>query len=138
MRLFCNEGVGGAQPGWAIKALDEPIQNKTSPDQLQTSLKVLKMKASTLLTAMVLLLGAAAAPNYLTIIFNEIPKLNQSSLQVGGAHPSALLALFHLNTEFCLFQDFFVEDLTHLAEGVDNCGVRGVFLFIATALEAGL
>lgn len=48
------------------------------------------MKASTLLMAAVLLVATAAAPlKILNVIFDEIPKLNQTAMQVGGARPPA-------------------------------------------------
>lgn len=50
----------------------------------------MKMKASTLLMAAVLLVAAAAAPlNNLNVVFDEIPKVNQTFMQVGGANPPA-------------------------------------------------
>lgn len=85
LRLFGNEGVGGRTARMGYKALGAQIQTRTWPDSAQG---FLKMKASTLLMAAVLLVAADAAPlKILNIIFDEIPKLNQTAMQVGGACP---------------------------------------------------
>lgn len=95
------------------------------------------MKASALLTAVALLVGAAGAELdvNLNIVFDEIAKLNVSS-QVRAADPPAVHAVSRqpLNA-VGLFQNFFVEDVRHLAEGVNGCRVRGAFLFISNGLE---
>lgn len=63
------------------------------------------MKASTLLMAAVLLVAAAAAPlKILNVIFDEIPKLNQTSMQVGGAHLPAVPPLSHFKHLIVFFR----------------------------------
>lgn len=94
------------------------------------------MKVLTLLTAMVLLVCATAAPHaafndILNIIFDDVVKLIQSSPLVRAADPPAVHASFQFNTKIvCLFQNYYVENLSYLSEGVNKCGVRGLLLFL--------
>lgn len=96
----------------------------------------MKMKVSTLLTAMALLAGAAslALNTNLNNILEVIPTPTEMSALVRAADLPAVHAVSSstLNCLFFFFQNYwnYVEDLSHLAQGINKCRVRGVFLFL--------
>lgn len=94
------------------------------------------MKVSTLLTAMALLVGAVsfALNENLNNILEVIPTPTEMSAVVRAADLPAVHAVTS-STLSCLvffFQNYwnFVEDLSHLSQGIKKCQVRGVFLFL--------